>query len=53
MKPLGLPTGSVRAILAIALVAAVIGLAYLQRPDKDVVTLAAVAVTFYFASRKS
>ena len=52
MKPLGLPIGSVRAILAIALVGATIALAFLGRIDgKEIVTLAAVVVTFYFLTR--
>ena len=53
MKPLGLPAGSVRAILAILLVTAAIALAFIGLVDgKEIVTLAAVAVTFYFATRQ-
>lgn len=50
--PLWLPVGSIRAILAIALVASVIVLAFLGRLEaRELLTLAAVAVTFYFADR--
>ena len=49
--PLGLPLGSVRAILAIALVAAVIALAFQGKPDKDLVLMAGIVLAFYFAGR--
>jgi len=52
MKPLGLPIGSVRAILALALTGAVIGLAFLGRVDaKDLIILATMALAFYFVGR--
>lgn len=53
MKPLGLPLGSVRAILALMLVGGVVvGFALgLGVEAKDVVSLAGIALAFYFAGR--
>jgi hypothetical protein len=52
VRPLGLPVGSVRAILALALTAAVIGLAFLGRLDPaKVFDLAILALGFYFITR--
>lgn len=53
-KPLGMPIGSVRAILAIGLVAATIGLAFLGVVDgTKVADLAMVVAAFYFATRQA
>jgi len=52
VRPLGLPRGSVRAILALGLVGDVIALSLVGLVDaKDVVALAGIALAFYFAGR--
>jgi len=52
VKPLGLPTGSVRAVLALGLTAAAIALAFIGALDPGkVYDLAILAVGFYFVTR--
>lgn len=51
-KPLGLPIGSVRAILAIGLVGSIIGAVFLGMLEaKELVPLATLALGFYFITR--
>jgi hypothetical protein len=50
-EPLGLPQGSVRAILTIILLLAVVGMAFSTYTNEFIVSLASVAVGYYFASR--
>ncbi len=53
-QPLWLPQGSVRAILALVLVTAVVALAFLGLITADrLVELAAVVVAFYFAGKQT
>lgn len=51
-QALGLPRGSIRAILALLLVVAVIAMAFLGRLDaKELLPLASVVVTAYFVQK--
>lgn len=51
-QPLGMPIGSVRAILALALVGACVGLALAGVVSGDkIANLAELAVLFYFGSK--
>lgn len=51
-EPLGLPRGSVRAILALMIVAATLGVTIIKGAiPTDMVPLASAVVMFYFVSR--
>jgi hypothetical protein len=50
-EPLGLPTGSVRALVVLFIVAAACAQFILGRPDPGLSVLAAVVATFYFIKR--
>lgn len=50
-EPLGLPQGSVRAILTILLILAVIGMSFTGYTNEFIVSLSSVAAGYYFASR--
>lgn len=52
-EALGLPRGSVRAVLAIMLVSAVIGLAFTGKNAPGLDAMAAGAVAWYFAAKRN